>query len=69
MAISDMNTASNCPCHQCKNRCVGCHANCENYKQWKVKQDKLTHHIRKLAMEERYGNAWMGMKYVKKHHY
>lgn len=26
------------PCFECKNRELGCHSNCEKYKEWKVYQ-------------------------------
>lgn len=29
-------------CYKCENRTVGCHANCENYKQERARQDEMT---------------------------
>ena len=29
-----------CPCKECEERKVGCHAKCEDYKEWKAEYEK-----------------------------
>lgn len=36
----------NAPCKGCKERAVGCHANCEKYKVYRKKKDEINEKIR-----------------------
>lgn len=35
-----------CPCRDCSERTVGCHATCENYKAWKEETDRVNENVR-----------------------
>lgn len=30
------------PCYECEKRYVGCHADCDDYKEWKARQQTAT---------------------------
>lgn len=32
---------TNCPCKNCQERSVGCHASCQKYKDWSDEQNRL----------------------------
>lgn len=34
---------TNNSCYNCKNRVIGCHSNCETYKEYKSHLDKIKH--------------------------
>lgn len=44
----------NNPCHGCKKRHVGCHANCEEYRDWKEALDKDNEELRHKKYVENY---------------
>lgn len=42
-----------CPCKSCKKRYVGCHSNCEKYKEWanKCEKEKEKEYVRYIALD------------------
>jgi len=38
---SDAYFSQNCPCKGCDKRCIGCHSDCEQYKEWKTDRDEM----------------------------
>lgn len=36
-----------CPCKTCKNHSMGCHTNCEDYKEYRAEYDKEVQKINK----------------------
>ena len=36
-----------CPCADCRDRTLGCHSSCDDYKQWKVSRKTLQENWRK----------------------
>lgn len=61
------------PCHNCKERQVGCHGNCDKYKSWSdTRQQKKeewdrTHDGGKLAREVLFDSAARRKDYVWRH--
>lgn len=42
-------------CYNCQDRCVGCHANCEKYKQFKMEREELNKRKRNYYAERTRG--------------
>ena len=59
----------NCPCKDCKDRAVNCHAECERYGEYAKEREK----IRKARQDEQNSRAEhqmkCGCKYVRKWEY
>lgn len=43
----------NPPCKDCEERFVGCHSQCEKYKEWRSARDEINGIVRKAKTEER----------------
>lgn len=55
----DVNSLRNgsCPCGNCKQRTLGCHSSCEDYKNWKNSRKTLQDNWRKEHRGE--SEAWV----------
>lgn len=42
----------NCPCHNCKDRQVGCHAKCGDYIEWSKENARVRRKIKKAKYLE-----------------